>query len=226
MKAVRVMCALAVVALFANIAVADLVITEVVDATLSGGNPKYVEVTNTGPSDYTFADGGIILQFNAYTDYDIDVDLTGETILAGQSFVIQSSTNDGIAVFESTYGFAADLYTTAYFGNGDDRYILTDTSAGDGTGLLDIYGEDQVDGSGEVWEYTDGYSYRIFGTSSDGGTFAPANWFFGGVNSLETGDDVEEELLIQTLTSPGVWVPEPATLGMLLIGGLALRRRR
>lgn len=221
---------LAVAAAFAmtGVASADLLITEVVDATLAGGNPKYVEVTNTGPAPYTFADGGIIVQSNANTDYNVDVDLTGVTIAVGQSYVIQSSANDGQLVFETTYGFAADLYTTAFFGNGDDRYILTDTSAGDGSGLLDIYGADGVDGSGEAWEYTDSYAARVFGTSSDGGAFNIGNWIIPGPNALEDPgfDDVIEAQLIVANTSPGVWVPEPATALLLALGGVAVLRRR
>jgi hypothetical protein len=210
---------------------ANLIISEVVDATLAGGNPKFVEITNTGATDFTFAGGGIISQSNASTDLNIDVDLTGVTILAGQSYVIQSTSNGGQAVFESTYGFAADLYTAAFFPNGDDRYILADADdgAGVGTNLVDIYGEIDVDGTGEAWEFTDGYSFRNASVlSGNGGTFAIGEWTVGGVNSLETGDDVTEADLIVELTTPGThsFVPEPTSLALLGLGGLLVARRR
>lgn len=223
-KALLTVCVCGLMAAAAN---GSLIISEVVDATLAGGNPKYVEITNTGGSDFTFSEGGIILQSNAATDLDIDVDLTGVTILAGQSYVIQSTANDGQNVFETTYGFAADLYTGAFFSNGDDRYILTDTA--DSTNLLDIHGEIDVDGSGTAWEYLDGYAYRLPNAiSGNGGVFDINEWFHSGVNGLETGDDVEEAALIVQMTTPGThdFVPEPATLALLGLSALFLRRRR
>jgi len=173
--------------LTAGSANAGLIISEVVDATLSGGNPKFVEITNTGVTDYTFTGGGIVLQSNANTDLDIDVDLTGITINAGQSFVIQSTGNGGQAIFESTYGFAADLYTSVFFSNGDDRYILADADdgAGTATNLVDIHGEIDTDGTGEAWEYLDSYAYRLpTAISGNGGVFAIGEWFHAGANAF------------------------------------------
>lgn len=208
-----------------------IIITEAIDGTLAGGNPKFVEITNTGPTDFTFSGGGIIVQSNAATDLDIDVDLTGVTVAAGDSYVIQSSANDGQNVFETTYGFAADLYTPAFFSNGDDRYILAtaDDGAGVGTVIADILGEIDTDGTGTAWEHTDGYLFRnADSVTGNGGVFNIADWTVGGVNSLETGDDVTETALILAITTPGThtFVPEPATSLLGALGLLALLRRR
>ena len=219
--------ALLAVAGVAGMASADIIISEVVDATLSGGNPKYVELTNTGASDVTFGAGdGIINQSNASNDLIIDTDLTGLTIAAGDSFVIQSSGNDGQLIFESTYGFAADLYTSAFYSNGDDRYILWMGGA-----VHDIHGDIDTDGTGLAWEYLDGYAFsnptRI---TANGGSFVIGDWTHGGVNSLEDPgfDDVVELALILANTTPGThnFVPAPASLALLGLGGLAIRRRR
>ncbi len=203
----------------------QLIISEIVDATLPGGNPKFVEITNTSGMDFMFTGGGIIVQSNANTDLDIDVDLNGITISAGQSFVIASSQNDGQNVFESTYGFAADLYSTAFFGNGDDRYILSD-----GMGLVDIFGAINIDGTGEAWEYTDSYAFRnADAISGNGGVFDIVEWTLGGVDALEVGgDDSLKTPLIQSLTTPGThnFVPTPGTTALLALGGIAGFRRR
>lgn len=230
------------VASAANAAPIDfLIISEVVDATRAGGNPKFVEITNTGPGPYTFSNGGVIVQSNADTDLMVEVDLTGVTIPALDSFVIQSSSNDGQNVFESTYGFAADLYTAAFFSNGDDRYILAagdDTPGAGGVAalvdLLDIHGQINTDGTGQPWEYTDGYANRLpaFNTGNNG-SFVQAEWFQSGNDGLEGPDDAADLALILAQTTPGTHVfvpgvPEPATLALAtlgLIGVTALRRQ-
>ncbi|WP_231933065.1 lamin tail domain-containing protein [Botrimarina mediterranea] len=213
----------------ASAANAGLIISEVVDGDLSGGNPKFVELTNTGTTDFTFTGGGIILQSNAATDLDIDVSLTGVTIPAGDSFVIQSSANGGEAVFESTYGFAADLYTGAFFSNGDDRYILT--TADDSSVIVDIHGEIDVDGSGTAWEYLDSYAYRNADVlEGNGGVFDITEWFHAGVGALDTLDAAGHV----ALTTPGTHdfnaIPEPGTAILALLslasaGAVTMRSR-
>lgn len=177
-------------------------ISELVDGTLAAGNPKFVEITNRSAAPFTFAAGGVIVQSNSATDLSVDINLAGVTIAPGQSFVVASSANGGATTFEMVYGFAADLYSGAAFGNGNDRYILTD--AADGSHLLDSYGEVGVDGMGTPWEYTDSYAVRAAGVESgNGGAFAPGEWTFGGPDALEGADDAAKTVLLQELTTPG-----------------------
>lgn len=226
--------------LIAPIASANVIITEVVDGTLTGAAPKFLEMTNVGATNYTFGSGGgLIIQANASLDYNVDIDMTGITILAGQTVVVSASNTDQNLAFFDVYGFAPDfLGGTATFGNGDDRYILVDNSTAgvaDPTGILDIFGVDGVDGSGMAWEYTDSFAYRVPGLSSgNGGTFDEANWVFGGINALEavfeadnSYDPLEVDLL-RSLTTPGVYaVPEPGTYALLVgLAGLGLVMRR
>jgi hypothetical protein len=172
-----------------------LILSEVVKGVLSGGCPRFVEITNTGLNDYTFSEGGLIVQMDEDTDVFVDVDLTGYTIHAGQSFVINSNESGSCTgAFASIYGFSADLDVQTRFGDGNDRYILTDTA--DGSNLLDIYGE-FGESSGE-WEYYDGYSYRLSAYNhGNGGVFVADEWFFGGNGSLDTPTP-EKDLLILT----------------------------
>ena len=224
----------------------NLLITEVVDGTLTGAAPKFIELTNVGATDYTFGSGGgLIVQANASVDYDVDVDMTGITIQAGQTVVVSASNTDQNIDFFNVYGFSPDyLGGSATFGNGDDRYIVVDNSTGgvaDPSAILDIYGVNGVDGSGTVWEYTDSFAYRVLGmTAGNGGVFDEATWVFGGINALEAafeGDNSYDPLeigLLQSLTTPGVYaVPEPGTFallgglaGLALVLGRRLRRRR
>ncbi len=176
-----------------------LIISEIIDATLSGSCPRFVEITNTGLHDFTFAEGGLIVQMDYSTDVIVDVDLTGVTIPAGYSYVINSNEFGACTgAFEVIYGFAADKnVNNVQFGDGNDRYILTDTA--NGSHLLDIYGEFGV--SGGDWSYEDGYSYRLPAyNSGTGQTFVAGQWHFGGKDSLE--GPYPEQLLMQ-FTTPG-----------------------
>jgi hypothetical protein len=205
----RLLLTLAVVGLMAPAASADLIISEVVDATLPGGLPKYVELTNTGASTIDLSNYSIGNYNNGGTTLGGDA----STVLSGmlgpcESYVIsyENSDSPGVGVFFDTYGFDPDNFDLGAFTNGDDVYALfLGPATGDGSDatLVDVYGVIGVDGTGEVWEYTDGYSYRNTLTASP--VFNPADWTFGGANSLEDpgGDDVVELALILANTDPG-----------------------
>ena len=172
-----------------------LIISEVVHGAESGGCPRFIEITNTGLTDFTFTEGGVIVQTDDSTDVTVDMDLTGVTISAGQAFVVESTLEGGpcIGAFNFIFGFPADFSMAVEVGDGDARYIITDTA--DGSNLLDIYGEFGVDGTGEDWEYTEGYSYRLPAYNAGSGqTFAPGEWFFGGVGSLAVPGDPSQHL--------------------------------
>ncbi len=205
-----------------------LIISEVVDGDLSGGNPKFVEITNTGTVAYVFPlGGGIVVQSNDSADTVVDVVMTGVTINPGQSYTIASSANNGIAQFNLAYGFGADLFTAAFFGNGDDRYAISD-----GASLTDIYGTFGSRAALDLatYNYTDSYATRnkdvLVGT---GAVYAPSGWFVPGPLALDGPDDATRIALLQANTTPGrhTWIPSPGAAALLGLAGLTgLRRRR
>jgi hypothetical protein len=186
---------------------ADIIISEIVDGPLSGGTPKWVELTNTGSSDVDLAGYSLGNMNNGGTTLGGSAASILSGILSpGASYVINfDNDNDP---FNSVYGFDADHLMGGGYINGDDTVLLyLGAATGDGSDatLIDIYGVKGVDGSGEDWEYADGYSYRI-GTSGNNGFWDANDWFIGGLNSLEAGcggDDACEEVNLQTLTTPG-----------------------
>ncbi len=218
----------------AFVANGQLIISEVVDATLPGGLPKFVEITNTGNSTVDLSNFSIGNFNNGGTTLGGGSSFTLSGMLAaGDSWVISYENSDvpGTSLFFDVYGFDADELGLGAFINGDDAIALFDGPAtGDGSdaNIVDVYGVIGVDGSGEVWEYTDGYSFRNFNVVSGNSTFTSGEWFIGGANSLETGDDVEELALILANTTPGThsFVPTPASAAILGLGGLVAARRR
>lgn len=222
----RNLTAAAFLAVIAGTASADIIVSEVVDGDLAGGNPKFVEITNTGGTDFTFGTGGIIIQSNAATDVTVDVDLSGVTILAGQSFVVASSANGGIAQFQAAYGFDADLYTGVFFGNGDDRYAID--IAGTVVDIFGVFGSNAAPDLA-TYNYTDSYAYRVASSITGGGTtYVAADWVLGGVAALDAGDDATRIALLQANTTPGThdFVPAPASAALMGLGGLMAARRR
>lgn len=229
---------LCVAALLATGARANLIITEIVDATLPGGLPKFVELTNIGATDVdlsqysigNYSNGGTNLGGGAST-------LLSGTLAPGASYVISYENNDepGIGVFFDTYGFDPDNFSQGSFFNGDDVIALflgAATGNGSDATLVDVFGVIGVDGTGEVWEYTDSYAYRLPGVAGPSSVFDPAGWGFGGPDALEdpTNDPAANRQLILALTNPGTFavIPEP-TAAMLALaaaaGGLSRRRR-
>jgi len=64
--------------------------------------------------------------------------------------------------------------------NGDDAVELYQNGA-----VIDTFGDINVNGNGEPWQYSDGWAYRVDGTGPDGSTFVLGSWFFSGVNALD-----------------------------------------
>jgi len=204
----------------ATTASADLLITEVVDGDLSGGNPKWVEICNTGSSDVTFtADDFLRVYFNGSVSASTNVGLDGITVSANTAIVI--ATTSGQTAFENTYGMPATLYTGSSFGNGDDVYSLEGLS-----GVIDTYGPIGTDGTGMVWEYTDSYAFRNFNISASNPSFSTSEWTFGGVGALDAPDDATRTALLLAHTTPFVHVPAPGVAGLAGLACLAAVRRR
>ncbi|MCG8408078.1 MAG: lamin tail domain-containing protein [Phycisphaerales bacterium] len=212
-----------------------LIISEVVDATLPQGLPKYVELTNIGTMTIDLS-GFTIGNYNNGSPNlggGSSTALSG-MLAAGDSYVISYEGGDspGMGTFFDTYGFDPDNFDLGAFINGNDAIALffadgtgaNGEATGDGSDatLADLYGVIGTDGAGQNWEYTDSYSVRL-GTVSSGnfGTFNEAEWTLNGPNFLETGDDLTELPLIQMETTPGTHdftatCGEPPVVGTLV----------
>lgn len=172
----------------------SLIITEILDGPLAGGNPKYVEVTAI--KDCTLSAYQIGVEFNANTDFGVFVPLPEVALLAGQAFVIASTSNDGQAQYEAAFGVPADLYTSENFSNGDDRYAVLIAGT---TDIVDLHGEKGVDGTGRPWEYLDSRAYRKPGVKVPNPTFDIAEWVTMPINDND-GDTAQA---VGAYCSPG-----------------------
>jgi len=144
----------------------SLTITGVYDGPLSGGIPKGIElyVINDIPDLSIF---GIGSANNGEGTDGEEFTFPVVSATAGD-YIFVSSESTG---FTSFFGFAPN-YTDFSMGiNGDDAIELFERGL-----VIDLFGVINVDGTGQVWEYLDGWAYRnAVGPSV---TFNLGGWVF------------------------------------------------
>ena len=205
---------------------ANLLITGVFDAPLPGGDPKGVELTATSDiadlSIYgleTVGNGGV-------SNGVPDAPLPAGSLLAGEHYYVTN--HDGVDFTQWFNGLVADFPSApnaAVSHNGDDVIILYESGA-----VHDQFGETGVDGTGTAWESLDGWAYRNNGSLANAGAFSAANWTFSGPNAWDGADlpdDSGTNAGSSSVMPIGTYaVPEPASLTLIALGGLAMLRRR
>lgn len=153
-----------------------LVISGVVDAQLTGGIPKAVEfyaldnISDLSVYGFGSANNGGGTDGEEFTFPAVSVN-AGDYI-----YVTTDSTS-----FADFFGFDADYIDgNAPNINGDDAIELFMNGS-----VIDVFGDINLDGTGQPWEYTDGWAYRVDNTGPDGTTFNIANWSFSGIDALD-----------------------------------------
>jgi hypothetical protein len=166
---------IALTTLSTPVAASDLVITGVVDGPLTGGVPKAIEVYALN----NIADLSVYGLGSANNGGGTDGEeftFPAVAATAGQ-FLYVASESTG---FTSFFGFAPDYTSSAASINGDDAIELFHNGF-----VVDVFGDINVDGSGQPWDHIDGWAYRDDDTGPDCSTFLLANWSFSGINALD-----------------------------------------
>lgn len=188
-----------------------LIISGVMDGPLSGGTPKAVELYATA----AIADAStwtVDYFFNANATSSSTLTLSG-AIAAGTYITITPNVSE----FTTWFGSAPTIDGGGSI-NGDDSIVLSNSAT-----VIDTYGSPGTDGTGEAWEYMDGWAYRKDNTGPSA-TFDINDWILSGTNALDG------ETTNATATTPvpfGTYaVPEPSSALLGAVGALALLRRR
>jgi hypothetical protein len=159
----------------------NLVITGVLDGPLFGGQPKVIEL-------YAIEDipnlsiYGIGSSSNGNGSEGVEYNFPVSSLNAGEHIYLSSSAY----YFQEYFGFAPDFVDSSASGsaaldfNGNDAVELFKVNT-----LIDQFGVTTVNGSGESWDYIDGWAYRLNNQYTNGGNFNPIYWEFSGPNALD-----------------------------------------
>lgn len=178
--------------IFSTLGFSQPILTAIVDGDCTGGSPKVVEIFAQGTVD--FSNYNIELQTNANTTWGSSTSLSPLGTRTNE-FVYVISNHEPIfnVEFPSATNYMIAGGPTNF--NGDDRVRIIDINT---TGVIDQFGAEGVDGTGQTWEYTDSYAKRVNGTGPDAG-FAESNWTFGGVAFLNNEGDCQGGTIFETL---------------------------
>jgi len=174
----------------------SLIITGVVDGPLPGGVPKAVELfVKDNIADLSLY--GIGSANNGGGTDGEEFTFSGSAT-AGQYIYVASESIE----FNNFFGFTPDFTTGAVAINGDDAIELFYSG-----GVVDVFGDINVDGTGTPWDYLDGWVSRNSSTGPDGSTFVLSNWSFSGINAL---DGETTNATAATPAPIATYIPQPA----------------
>ena len=149
-----------------------LIITGIIDGPLSGGLPKMVELYALQDID-NLANYGIGSANNGGGSDGEEFTLSGSTN-AGSYITISYETSG----FESYFNGETPTFVSGKLNvNGDDGIELFYNGE-----VVDIFGNANVDGTNQDWEYMDGWAYR---TAVNGSMFDINEWTLSGANALD-----------------------------------------
>ncbi len=202
------------------------VITAVIDGTCTGGTPKVVEIYAKGTVD--FANFSLERQTNANTTWGATFSLASfGTVTNDFVYVYYDGSNNNFATEFPSAASKPSAEDNVVSINGDDRVRIIDSN----NAVVDIFGEDGVDGTGTAWEYIDSYAKRNDGMGPNP-SFTVSEWTFGGPDALDgkcsqsDGDPLENDipggvagyLFTQSYQIEGLKLyPNPVTAGFFSI---------
>ncbi|MFC5196568.1 HYR domain-containing protein [Bizionia hallyeonensis] len=153
----------------------SIIISGVFDGPLTGGVPKGIElyvisdISNLSEYGIGSANNGGGSDGEEFTFPNVAV--TSGTYIYVASESLQ---------FNAFFGFNPD-YTDGSMGiNGDDAIELFYNG-----NVADVFGYINTDGTGQSWDYLNGWAYRNNNSDPNGSTFQSNNWYYSGTNALD-----------------------------------------
>lgn len=199
-----------------------LLITEILDGPLTGGLPKFVEITNIGSesANLTAYSLGVFVNGNTHLRSPFLDTVVSQSLMlsgnlsAGASYIVNFENGDtpGTSAFRDVYGFDPDHYEFDAVFNGDDAIVLFVGAATDyatDATTVDSFGQVGMDGTGALWDYIDSRAARRGTVTAPPSAtndptafgFVAAEWDCLGPDALDGMDEIG----IAGTSSPGFW---------------------
>ena len=152
----------------------SLIITSVFDGPLTGGRPKGVELFSLS-SIHDLSVYGIGSANNGGGSDGEEFTFPADSLARGTYIYIASDSTE----FHNFFGIPPTYVASAVNVNGDDAIELFENGV-----VIDLFGDINTDGTGEAWEYTDGWFSRNY-RSHPSSTFNITQWNSTGTNALD-----------------------------------------
>ena len=182
-----------------------LIITGAYDGPLTGGTPKGVELY-AGSAIADLSNYGIGSANNGGGTDGEEFTFPAISVAAGTFLYIST---DSIQ-FNAFFGFDADFIDGSMSINGDDAVELFQ-----GGVVIDVFGDINTDGTGQAWEFLDGWAYRNDLQVANAGVFTPTNWMYSGINVFDgqtTNATSPTPFPLGTYLAPSAGVPVTLTV--------------
>lgn len=157
----------------------SLIITGIFDGPLAGGTPKGVELYVINDiQDLSLYGVSSITNGAGTSAGNVEYNFPADAVTAGTYIYLSSASDD--TNFQAFFGFGSTYQNGVLGVNGDDSIELYENGQ-----IIDTFGDVDTDGTGEAWDYLDGWAYRNSATGPEGTTFTPTNWTYSGANALD-----------------------------------------
>jgi hypothetical protein len=157
----------------------SLIITGIFDGPLAGGTPKGVELYVINDiQDLSLYGVSSITNGAGTSAGNVEYNFPADAVTAGTYIYLSSASDD--TNFQAFFGFGSTYQNGVLGVNGDDSIELYENGQ-----IIDTFGDVDTDGSGQAWDYLDGWAYRNSATGPEGTTFTPTNWTYSGANALD-----------------------------------------
>ena len=159
----------------------SMVITGAYDGPLSGGTPKGIELyVLQDISDLSLYGISSITNGQGSSSGNVEYNFPADAVTAGTYIYLATESSQ----FTTFFGIAPTYTNGVVSINGDDSIELYENGQ-----IIDTFGDVNTDGSGEAWDYLDGWAYRNSNTGPEGTTFTPTNWSYSGANAFDGESD-------------------------------------
>lgn len=176
MKKIIIICSFLFLGIFSiqlNGQCGNLYIEGVIDGPLSGGTPKAIQLcANAAIADLSIY--GIETANNGAAAGGEEFTFPADPLSSGDCVWVTGT----FSQFNTFFGFDACYEDNAVDGNGDDVYLLYCSGS-----ISDSYGPAGTDGTGQTWEYLDGWANANDMVPNP--TFNDTEWTYSGTNALD-----------------------------------------